>query len=317
MRKILAVFVIIGGIFATMLSPAYAASQDIVSVSASQRTTDSQIILDEINKYRASKGVGPVSYSKTLSDVVQKESDRQVAEERFSHSESFLTDPRVGRYTSANEVIALEYHRDVRALVKWWIGSPAHEAAISNPNHSVIGVGLSYADGNLTYTGQAWQILSTVNLYGYSNGDQPADTTSRVGPVPSSVRPVTSAPITPINPGGFITKGGIGTKYNSAGGISVLGPPVMNERCGLVGNGCYQEFVLNGKKSTIYWSPSTGAKIVKTYAAIGQRFIREGRERGIGFPTTDEVRVGAEVIQRFSSGLVMHWASGRGTWITR
>lgn len=164
---------------------AHAATTDIVGVSAATRDADAQLMLDEINRYRASLGVKPLKYSATLSRVVQRESDRQVVEERFSHSTRFLTDPRTGPWTSANEVIALEHHRDVRALVKWWKSSPAHDKAIRDPRHEVIGIGLTYADGRLQRTGQAWQVLSTVNLYGYAHGGAPADASTRVHGAPS------------------------------------------------------------------------------------------------------------------------------------
>ena len=86
---------------------AHAAAQDIVAVDAATRQADAQLILDEINRYRESLGAKPLKYSATLSQVVQKESDRQIVEEKFSHSTTFLTDPRTGPWTSANEVIAV------------------------------------------------------------------------------------------------------------------------------------------------------------------------------------------------------------------
>jgi uncharacterized protein YkwD len=113
-----------------LAGPAHAAVPDIVAVDAATRQADAQLILDEINRYRESLGVKPLKYSATLSQVVQKESDRQVVEEKFSHSTAFLTDPRTGPGTSANEVIALEHHRDVRALVTWWKSSAAPDKAI-------------------------------------------------------------------------------------------------------------------------------------------------------------------------------------------
>ena len=48
----------------------------------------------------------------------------------------------------------------------------------------------------------------------------------------------------------------------------------------------------------------------------GQRAEAAGSERGWGFPVTDEYRYGAEVRQRFSKGVTVHYAAGR-TWATR
>ncbi|MUN62665.1 hypothetical protein GMA12_05860 [Kocuria sediminis] len=270
---------------------AQAAAQDLVQVDALTRQNDAQIILDEINRYRASLGLRSLKYSATLSQVVQKESDRQVVEEKFSHSTSFLTDPRVGPYTNANEVIALEYHRDVRALVAWWKSSAAHDKALKDPRHEVIGIGLSYADGRLENTGQPWQVLSTVNLYGYANGGAPADASARVGGTPAYSNE-TSGPTTPIpGPSGYGVAGAIGAKYHALGGASVLGAPVTAEIGGLRGGGVYQEFSLNGRKSTLYWSPATGAHRLENATTIGQKFVAAGRENGYGYPTTEERRL--------------------------
>lgn len=186
----------------TSVSPSFSAQTDLVQVSATQKATDQQIILDEINRYRAQYGLRSVQFSDTLSQIVQSESERMVAEETFYHTDNFWKDPRAGTFTSTNEVIALEYRRDPAALVAWWMGSPAHRDALLNPNHSVIGVGIAYADGSLQNTGQPWQILSTVNLYGYAPGNQPADTRPAVGGGSVSYAPQ-SPQITPIATGPF------------------------------------------------------------------------------------------------------------------
>ncbi|MFW6187553.1 MAG: CAP domain-containing protein [Actinomycetota bacterium] len=270
-----------------LASPAQAAAQDIVTVDPATRQADAQLILDEINRYRQSLGVKPVRYSATLSQVVQTESDRQVAEERFSHSTNFLTDARTGPWTSANEVIALEYHRDVRALVRWWQSSAAHDLAIKDPRHEVIGIGLTYADGDLERTGQPWQVLSTVNLYGYEGGGAPSDASTRVGGAPAYSYQASS----PVAPAGFGVAGAIGAKYFALGGAAVLGQPVTAERAGLRSGGVYQEFSLNGRKSTMYWSPATGAHWLENTTTIGQRFVAAGREHGYGYPITEERRL--------------------------
>jgi uncharacterized protein YkwD len=280
-----------------LTSPAHAAAQDIVTVDAATRQTDAQIILDEINRYRASLGLNPVKYSATLSQVVQKESDRQVIEEEFSHSTNFLTDPRTGPYTNANEIIALEHHRDVRALVKWWKSSPAHDKALKNPDHEVIGIGLTYADGRLAETGKAWQVLSTVNLYGYENGGAPADSSPRVHNPPTYGYDAFPAPAPVVHSVG----GAIGAKYYALGGASALGQPITAERGGLHSGGVYQEFSRDGRKTTMYWSPGTGAHWVENPTAIGRKFVAAGRENGYGFPTTDERRLpGGSAYQVFS-----------------
>jgi uncharacterized protein YkwD len=316
-----------------LAAPAQAAAQDIVELGPAQRQSDAQIILDELNRYRASLGVRPLKYSATLSQVVQKESDRQVTEEAFSHSTSFLQDPRTGPWTSANEVIALEYHRDVRALVRWWIASPAHDKAIKDPRHEVIGIGLSYADGSLARTGQAWQVLSTVNLYGYANGGAPADSSARVSGAPSSapssgssgVAPqstTSAAPWAAAAPQAPATDhpvvNGIGARYWELGGPAGLGQPLMAERGGLRDGGVYQDFARDGVRTTVYWSPATGAQPVKTSGAIGHRFLATGGVDGYGYPLTGEVPTTDGYYQKFSNGYTVHWSrSTQQVWATR
>lgn len=292
---------------------AYAAEQDIVSVGAPVRQADAQIILEEINRYRASLGIKPLKYSATLSQVVQKESDRQVIEERVSHSTNFLTDPRTGPWTSANEIIAYEHHRDVRALVKWWTSSAAHDKALKDPRHEVLGIGLTYADGSLASTGAGWQVLSTVNLYGYANGGAPSDASTSVGDAAASL---SLSSTSTLNTPAYSLTGSIGQKHYALGGAGAIGHPVMNERGGLRDGGVYQEFMLDTRKSTIYWSPATGSHWMKNYGAIGQKFIQGGREHGYGYPVTDEITNGTTVHQRFSNGYTIHWSQGQGTWVT-
>lgn len=289
--------------------PARAAARDIVEVGPAQRQADAQVMLEEINRYRAAHGAPPVRYSATLSRIVQQESDRQVAAEQFSHGTAFLTDPRTGPYTKANEVIALEHHRDVRALVTWWTTSAAHDKAIKDPRHQVIGIGLTYADGRLESTGKPWQVLATVNLYEYARGGAPADAADRVGAGPAALAPTS---------GGHAVGGAIGEHWARLGGRTVLGEPITPERCGLAGGGCYQEFALAGRTTTVYWAPGLGPHAVANHGAIGQAWIAAGREHGYGYPVTDEVRAGAEVQQRFASGHVLHWSPATGaTWATR
>lgn len=164
--------------------PAQAATQDIVTVSAAQKADYRQEILDGINKHRRAHGLKPVRYSPTITAIAQKESNRVVRAERVTHSMDFLTDPRQGTGVDAmNEVTALEHSIDPTALVTWWKGSPSHNRVLLDPRLDVIGIGVTIADGRLTNTRQAWEIVSTVDGYGYASGKGPADTRSRVTPL--------------------------------------------------------------------------------------------------------------------------------------
>lgn len=120
------------------------------------------------------------------------------------------------------------------------------------------------------------------------------------------------------NPGGHHpVVGGIAGKYRQLGGAAALGEPVMAERGGLALGGAYQEFVKDGRKSTLYWTPRHGTHLVQNHGAIGRAWIRAGREHVHGMPVTDEIRSGTEVRQRFSNGSTVHWSSATGrTWVT-
>ena len=112
----------------------------------------------------------------------------------------------------------------------------------------------------------------------------------------------------------FTTKGGIGTKWRSTGGAGKWGNPVMNE-ANAANGGRYQEFVKSGRKTTIYWHSSTGAQIVENPTAIGKRFVNGGRERGLGFPSSDERRVSGGAYQLFRNGTKQNkvlWTSRTG-----
>ena len=99
----------------------------------------------------------------------------------------------------------------------------------------------------------------------------------------------------------YTAAGGIGSKWRATGGAAKWGNPVMNE-ANAANGGRYQEFVKNGRKTTIYWSRSTGAYVVENPTAIGSRFIAAGRERGYGYPSSDERRVPGGAYQLFRNG---------------
>lgn len=108
--------------------------------------------------------------------------------------------------------------------------------------------------------------------------------------------------------------GSIGGRWVAAGREHHFGLPVTDERPAT--SGAYQVFRRDGRSTMLLWSPGTGSRAVKQYGAIGRAWKAAGSERGWGFPVTDEYRYGAEVRQRFSKGVTVHYAAGR-TWVTR
>ncbi|WP_051687755.1 GH25 family lysozyme [Curtobacterium sp. S6] len=103
------------------------------------------------------------------------------------------------------------------------------------------------------------------------------------------------------------TWGAIGQKWMQAGYERGYGYPVNEESCGLIGGGCFQAFS-NGQ--TVYWTPnSNGARTVKTWGAIGQKWMQAGYERGYGYPVNDEQcnLIGGGCFQAFSNGQTVYW----------
>ncbi len=115
------------------------------------------------------------------------------------------------------------------------------------------------------------------------------------------------------NTGTHYVKGSILGKWGSTGWeAGLLGYPVGDERCGLVGGGCLSNF----EHGTIYWSPTTDAHYVK--GAILGKWGSAGWEAGfLGYPTSDErcglVRGGC--LNNFQGGAV-YWSPDSGThWV--
>lgn len=264
---------------ATMTAqPAVAAQQDIVG---GDYTTHAQNILNDINAYRKSKGLKPVKYSATISTIAQDESNRAVRDENYNHSMRFLNDSRAGSWTHAGEVTALEYSVNSHALVNWWKKSPSHNKFLLNPDIDVIGIGVTFVDGNLSKTKQPWRIVGTVDGYGYDRGGAPADARTTVSAPPQKVENGSSG-------ASLMSPGYISGYYNA--NKSKLGSPVRYKTTGLVQGGVVQQFMnyTNGARYSVYWSNTTGTHDVKTSGGIGATFANTGAERTHGYPKDNE-----------------------------
>ncbi|MFC4902047.1 L,D-transpeptidase family protein [Kocuria oceani] len=90
-----------------------------------------------------------------------------------------------------------------------------------------------------------------------------------------------------------------------------LGYPAGDQICGMAGGGCRQTFS-NGR--SIYWSPATGARIVRLQSDVGRKWGWHGWERGaLGYPTGDYVPQGrTAAYQKFRHGIVT-WNASSGT----
>lgn len=285
--------------------PASAAQQDIV---AGNYQHNANIIFQEINSYRKSKGLKPVKYSAKISGIAQDESNRAVREENYNHSMRFLKDSRAGSWNNAGEVTALEYSVNPKALVNWWKQSPSHNKFLLNPNIDVVGIGVTFVDGSLANSGSPWRIVGTVDGFGYSSASlAPGDASTTVGGAVNNQTQVANGPT-------FKTAGAIGSFYSA--NKSYLGLPTGNEIKNLKNGGAVQQFAhSNGSKHSVYWSPATGTHSVKTTGGIGAKFARGGSEKRYGYPISQEKYSGSKSYQFFRDGNRQHiimWTPAHG-----
>ncbi|QXG77177.1 hypothetical protein KUM42_06575 [Modestobacter sp. L9-4] len=103
------------------------------------------------------------------------------------------------------------------------------------------------------------------------------------------------------------------TRALAPGASTVLGTASGSVVCGLADGGCYQAFA----KGSVYWSPGTGAQIVK--GLVRDRWAALGWETGsLGYPTGEEVcgLVGSGCYQNFQKGMA-YWSPASGAWSVR
>ncbi|MDV8148674.1 CAP domain-containing protein [Arthrobacter sp. B10-11] len=149
-------------------------------------------VFNAINSYRASFGLAAVKYHATVAGMAQEWSDSIASREVIEHRSSFWTDSRALSPTNgAGEVIAVRWDRDAAQLVEWWKGSPAHNAILKDPRFNVMGIGITFTDGNWQTTPNRYTMWGVVNFFGYSS--LPAGTTSSPGG--SSTLPVQPASV--------------------------------------------------------------------------------------------------------------------------
>ncbi|MFC6352972.1 CAP domain-containing protein [Rothia nasimurium] len=78
-----------------------------------------------------------------------------------------------------------------------------------------------------------------------------------------------------------------------------------------------QDFIKNGSVTSVYWTPSTGARAIMETGAISAHWYALGGPAAIGFPVTDEVRwIDGVTRVTFSSGTTINWTEARGVWVS-
>ncbi|WP_441414672.1 CAP domain-containing protein [Arthrobacter sp. 2MCAF14] len=137
-------------------------------------------VFNAINAYRTSLGLNPVKYNPTVSTLSQDWSNNIASRQVIEHRSNFWTDPRaLNPNNGAGEIIAVRWDRNAAQLVEWWKSSPAHDALLRDPRFNVIGVGITFTNGNYLTTPNSYTMWGVVNLFGYTT--LPAGTVNSPG----------------------------------------------------------------------------------------------------------------------------------------
>ncbi|WP_326504077.1 CAP domain-containing protein [Rothia nasimurium] len=109
--------------------------------------------------------------------------------------------------------------------------------------------------------------------------------------------------------------GAIGGRYAGSDFERNWGYP-MNSEYEFLGS-MRQDFIKNGSITSVYWTPSTGARAIIETGAISGHWYALGGPAAIGFPVTDEMRWLDGVVRvTFSSGTTINWTEARGVWVS-
>ena len=158
-------------------------------------------------------------------------------------------------------------------------------------------------------TGPAWHAGGGLATYGFPTQDE-----TPVGA--GTIQRFSTGRILTWTARGIIqiwSKGAIGVRWVARGSEYGLGLPTAKETCGLRNGGCYQLFT----GGAIYWSPSTGAHIVR--GGIASRWASSGGQNGfLGYPRATQVcgqRAGG-CLQSFQGGTI-YWSPATGAWTVK
>jgi hypothetical protein len=212
-------------------------------------------VFNAINSYRASLGLAPVKYHATVASMAQEWSNSIASREVIQHRANFWTDPRaLNPNNGAGEVIAVRWDRDAAQLVEWWKGSPGHDALLRDPRFNVMGIGITYTDGNWQTTPNRYTLWGVVNFFGYTT--LPAGTTTRPG----------GTVVPPTDPVGMCEPGG---KYQ---------PPTVDLGAAAIRSAA--DLVSISSDGTVY-----------SYPSLGNAKYGSARKIGIGFTGLKELFV--------------------------
>jgi len=105
--------------------------------------TPGELVIREINRFRAAYGLQPVHASASLTRSAFSYSRAMMAWDYFGHARRIQAS---SRFQSLGEVLELHGGRGpaVKATVDSWKRSPLHRAALLDPSYRQIGAGRTY-----------------------------------------------------------------------------------------------------------------------------------------------------------------------------
>lgn len=189
----------------------------------------------------------------------------------------------------------------------WYVGSNDGVGATQPASWSALDAA---AKGAAAYQKAGFTKADRVVMQGYHHtnydlADIVGDDVDRIhsstaGPAPAPV-PGTSVPSGDTVVGGYQIKGAIGTRWKELGGTSWGSPVSAEYPSGF--SSVYQRFVgADGKDKAIYWSSTTGTRVVNYGGSIGKKFAATGYASVYGPPSTDERTIAGGAYQVFNAG---------------
>lgn len=172
--------------------------ENVVHDSNQQQIID---VFNGINAFRATKGLAPVKFNVQISDVSQGWSENMAATDSFYHNPSYVQGVPAG-WRAGSEIIAARWDRNGQGLVDQWIGSPGHNAIMSDPQFNTMGVGVAFTDKTIPENPDLtrYGMYGTANLFRYdripaATYNNPADYFAGKPPLTDTIK--TATPVAP------------------------------------------------------------------------------------------------------------------------
>ncbi|MEG9247476.1 CAP domain-containing protein [Arthrobacter sp. Soc17.1.1.1] len=155
-------------------------------------------VFNHINEFRVNKGLEPVNFNVTASEVAEDWSDHMAETKSFYHNPGYGSDPRVAhRWSAASEIIAARWDTLGEGLVVQWDASPGHNSVMSDPRLKTIGVGISIT-GNKDWRNDPanYTMYGTVNFFAFAT--PPAGTYATAQDYFDGKPSLDAPPLTPV-----------------------------------------------------------------------------------------------------------------------